>query len=507
MLSMKYFLTFIFKDEELKKFIFLFLLTWQFSAFAVFAQNTAQKIDKLMQQYFEYGEFNGYVLISQCGKVIFQKGYGYANIEQKIPNTSDTKFYIGSITKAFTDLMILQMAEKGKIRLDAKISDYLPDYPKPNGDSITIYNLLTQTSGIPDYDGDPRIDVDWTKHYSSQEILALFDSLPLLFKLGTRFSYTNSTAYICGVIMEKLTGKSYGDLLKENILSPLQMDNTAYTEFTPTNNKFAIGYEMSGKKPVASPYYNNTSAYSAFGIYSTAEDMQKWNEALNAEKLLSKKFMNIYFRPYKENWACDWVIAKNPFHKAGDTTVAAIRGGTFGQFECWDVNFIKEKNSIVLMGNARSSRMEEIQKNITAILFNKPYMAPKRSLQKIFVEIADKKGLVNASTEVLYKAKDTSTYYISAGEFLHIGFAYKYQKKDLKSAICVFELIAKLFPETYNAYDSEFFTDTSNVYGILGETYIQDGQKEKAIEALKKAVALNPDDQRSVGLLHKIEKQ
>jgi CubicO group peptidase (beta-lactamase class C family) len=470
-------------------------------------QITARKIDNLMQQYFDYGEFNGTVLVSQNGNVIFKKGYGYANIEKKIPNTSETKFYIGSITKAFTDLLVLQMAEKGMIELHAKISDYLPGYPKPNGDSVTIYNLLTHTSGIPDYDSDPRIDVDWSKHYSHQEMLALFDSLPLLFTPGTTFRYTNAGAFICGVILEKLTGKSYNELLKENILDPLQMKNTGYTESNAPIDKFATGYDMSGVKPVAQSYIDMSTTFSAFGMYSTAEDMQKWNKALHTEKLLSKKYMEIYFTAFKDNWACDWVVAKNPFHNAGDSTIVTMRAGTLGQFECMDVRFVKEKHSIVFMGNTRFSRMEEMQKNITAILFNKPYTLPKQSLQKIFAKIADKKSLDEATDEILTKAKDANKYYISASEFLHIGFQYKYGKKDLKSAIRVFELIAKLFPATYNAYDSQFLPDSSNVYGILGETYMEDGQKDKAIIALKKATALNPDDSQSAELLNKLEKQ
>jgi CubicO group peptidase (beta-lactamase class C family) len=467
----------------------------------------SQTIGDLMQQYFNYGEFNGSVLVSKNGQVIFKKGFGYANFEQRIPNTPDIKFYIGSITKAFTDLIMLQMAERGIIKLDAKISDYLPEYPKPYADSVTIYNLLTHTSGIPDYDGDPRIDVDWSKHYSHNEMLALFDSLPLLFTPGAKFSYTNAGTYICGVIMEKLTGKSYEELLKENILDPLQMNNTGYTESHGPIDKFARGYDLSSVKPVAQRDIDASTAFSAFGMYSTAEDMQKWNEALHTEKLLSKKYMDIYFTPYREKWACDWVVAINPFHNASDSTIVTTRGGTYGRFMCFTVRFVKEKHSIVLMCNSRFSRAEEIIRNITAILFNRPYTLPRKSLQKTFSETIDKKSLADAVNDILNKAKDTSNYYISASEFLHIGYVYKYDKKDLKSAIQVFELVAKFFPTTYNALDSEFFPDSSNVYGILGESYIADGQKDKALASLRKAIDLNPNDTQAIELVKKLEKE
>ena len=471
------------------------------------AQTTAQKIDKLIQQYSAYGEFNGCVLVSQNNKVILKKGYGYANFEQKISNTIDTKFYIGSVTKTFTDLLVMQLVEKGKIRLDAKISEYLHDYPKPNGDSVTIYHLLTHTSGIPD-DSDPRIDVDYYRHYSHNEMLALFDSLPLQFTPGSKWKYTNAGTYILGMILERLTGKAYSELLNENILIPLGMKNTGYTESKTPIKKFAFGYDLSGVNPVIKKNYDVTVAFSAWGMYSTIEDLQKWNEELYTEKLLSRKYLDIYFTPYKDNWACDWMILKNkPFYYANDSSIATYRGGNFGPFECFTVRYAKERHSIVLMGNCSYSRAEEIIKNITGILFNKPYTLPKQSLQKTFSEILDKKGLPNASDDILNKAKDTNTYYISASEFLHLGYAYKYEKKDLKAAIQVFELMAKLFPTTYNAYDSEYFSDRSNVYGILGSCYLEDGQKEKAIVNFKKAITLNPDDTNAIELIKKLEKE
>jgi tetratricopeptide (TPR) repeat protein len=260
--------------------------------------------------------------------------------------------------------------------------------------------------------------------------------------------------------------------------------------------------------PVIKKNYDVTVAFSAWGMYSTIEDLQKWNEELYTEKLLSRKYLDIYFTPYKDNWACDWMILKNkPFYYANDSSIATYRGGNFGPFECFTVRYAKERHSIVLMGNCSYSRAEEIIKNITGILFNKPYTLPKQSLQKTFSEILDKKGLPNASDDILNKAKDTNTYYISASEFLHLGYAYKYEKKDLKAAIQVFELMAKLFPTTYNAYDSEYFSDRSNVYGILGSCYLEDGQKEKAIVNFKKAITLNPDDTNAIELIKKLEKE
>ena len=119
------------------------------------AQDKAKQIDELMRRYVDNGQFNGTVLVTENGKVIFKKGYGLANMEWNIPNTPDTKFRLGSLTKQFTAMLIMQLVEQGKLKLEGKITDYLTDYPKAAGDKITLHHLLTHTSGIPNYTNFP----------------------------------------------------------------------------------------------------------------------------------------------------------------------------------------------------------------------------------------------------------------------------------------------------------------------------------------------------------------
>src|SRR5215468_1851591 len=120
------------------------------------AQDKAKKIDELMALYHSYGQFNGTVLVAERGNVIYKKGFGLADMEWDIPNQPDTKFRLGSITKQFTSMLVMQLVEQGKVKLDGKLTDYLPDYRKDTGDKVTVHNLLTHTSGIPSYTGLPR---------------------------------------------------------------------------------------------------------------------------------------------------------------------------------------------------------------------------------------------------------------------------------------------------------------------------------------------------------------
>ena len=173
-----------------------------------FAQEKAQKIDALLKQFHDYGQFNGSVLVADGGKVIYKKGFGMANMEWNIPNQPDTKFRIASVTKQFTAVLVLQLVEEGKIKLDGKITDYLTDYRKDTGEKVTIHQLLNHTSGIPDYknvSSNPYSAADFVKKHVSGD---------LEFEPGSKYRYNNGGYSILGAIIEKVTGKTYETVLQ-----------------------------------------------------------------------------------------------------------------------------------------------------------------------------------------------------------------------------------------------------------------------------------------------------
>ena len=179
-----------------------------------FAQKTAQKIDALVKQYNDYGQFNGSVLVAEKGKIIYEKGFGLANMEWAIPNQPDTKFRIGSVTKQFTAALVLQLVEEGKIKLDGKITDYLTDYRKDTGDKVTIHQLLNHTSGIPSYTNRPDFFAEFSRDpYNITDFVKKFASGDLEFEPGSKYSYNNSGYSLLGAIIEKVTGKSYETVL------------------------------------------------------------------------------------------------------------------------------------------------------------------------------------------------------------------------------------------------------------------------------------------------------
>src|SRR5690349_4651879 len=185
-------------------FALLAILALQTSAFA---QDKGAKIDELLSLYQKYDQFNGSALVAENGKVIYKGGFGLANMEWNIPNTPDTKFRLGSITKQFTATLTMQLVEQGKIKLDAKISDYLPDYRQDIGQKVTIHQLLTHTSGIPSYTSQPGFFQNVSRNpYKVDEFVKKYASGNLEFEPGSKYSYNNSGYFLLGAIIEQVTG-------------------------------------------------------------------------------------------------------------------------------------------------------------------------------------------------------------------------------------------------------------------------------------------------------------
>src|SRR5688500_3790117 len=194
-------------------------------------QTKTDQLDKLIGTYAEYGKFNGSVLVAEKGKVIYKKGFGMADMEWNIVNQPDTKHRLGSITKQFTAVVIMQLVEQGKLKLDVPISTYLPDYPKKNGEVITIHHLLTHTSGIPNMTSFPRFVKDVMRNsYTPVQLVNMSADSTLEFKPGERFAYSDSGYLLLGYIIEKVTDKSYEQVLQENIFTPLRMNNIGYDQ-------------------------------------------------------------------------------------------------------------------------------------------------------------------------------------------------------------------------------------------------------------------------------------
>lgn len=473
----------------------LIAVSWLLAAHAnVLAQDKAAKIDELMKVYNSYQQFNGAVLVAENGKVIFKKGYGMANMEWSIPIETDTRFRLGSITKQFTSMLVMQLVQEGKIKLDGKLTDYLPDYRKDTGDRITIHQLLNHTSGIPSYTGLPNFFQDVSRNpYSVSDFVKKFTSGDLEFEPGTKWNYNNSGYFLLGAIVEHVTGKPYEQVLRERIFDQVGMKNTGYDHHETILAKRAAGYERRPGGYVNAPYLDMSLPYAAGSLYSTVEDLYLWDQALYTEKLLSPQLKEVMFKPGLSNYAYGWIVRKAPLGAQGEPVAIIEHGGGINGFNTIIMRMPESKNLIVLLNNTGGTKLGEMSQKISAILFGKPYKLPPRDIaETLFNTIIEKD--VQAAIKQYRELKETQkeAYDFSEPQLNQLGYRLL-QMKRVKDSIEIFKLNVEMFPQGFNTYDS------------LGEAYMENGDKYLAIQNYKKALELNPKSPGTAEKLKKLE--
>lgn len=459
------------------------------------AQTKSAQLDDLLNKYTQYGQFNGSVLVADNGKVIYKKGFGMANMEWDILNTPDTKFRLGSITKQFTSMLIMQLVAEGKLELQATVSTYLPDYSKINGDKITIHQLLTHTSGTPNYTSFPNFFKELSRNpYTPTEMVRMFADSTLTFTPGEKFAYSNSGYILLGAIIEKVTGKSYETVLKEKIFDPLKMTNSGYDHHNTILKKRAAAYEMKGSTPENAPYIDMSIPYAAGSLYSTVEDLYLWDQALYTEKLLPKKYRDMLFGKYIEGfgqfYGYGWSVGEMPVGNTKERTDIIGHGGGINGFSTLITRMPEDKSTVILLNNTGTAPLNAITLAINGILHGATYDLPKQSLAKsLYNEIIDKD--LKAGVAFYAKNKDSKQYSLSESEMNSAGYNLLHAGRKVEA-----EAVLKL--------NMEAFPKSSNVYDSYGEVLMIQGKNELAIANYKKSIELDPTNQNGIDMLKKL---
>lgn len=324
-----------------------------------YAQERASKIDEYMQAAVERSHFSGTVMVARDGRVI-TRSYGMASIEHGVPNTPQTRFRIGSLTKQFTAMGVMMLQERGKLNVQDSICKYLPECPEA-WQPITIHHLLTHSSGIPNFT------------YSLNNVEPVNFSSPLAhhmehlrkatleFTPGARFRYSNSGYILLGHIIEKASGEPYDAFLRKNIFEPLGMTNTGYEDKGSIIKRRAAGYSLRNDKLVSAPYVDMSMPYSAGALYSTAEDMYLWDQALYTEKLISRKSLNLMFTPFKGNYGYGWDITEQ-FGRRRIGHMGWIEG-----YASYILRFPDDKLTIIIMSNLDGALVNTMARDLAAI--------------------------------------------------------------------------------------------------------------------------------------------
>lgn len=328
--------------------------------------------DKLLSEQFGSDEPGAAALVARNGKIIYKKALGMANMELNVPMHVDNVFRIGSITKQFTAVAILQLMEQGKLNLQDEITRFIPDYPL-QGNKITIEHLLTHTSGIRNFtsikDTTQRGKLDLT----TNEMIDYFKNEPMRFAPGTKWEYSNSGYFLLGYIIEKITGKTYGEYIEENFFKPLGMNNSLYANDIKIIKNRADGYSIGENGFMNTPYISMTHPYAAGSILSSVEDLFKWNQAVLSYKLIKKETLAKALSRYiladgkETNYGYGWrlgFIQESP---------SLWHGGLINGFITMAIYLPEEDVFVAVYSNCDCNSPEDITAKLAALVIGRPY--------------------------------------------------------------------------------------------------------------------------------------
>jgi len=335
-------------------------------SFNLIAQEFENKIDSLIEKAVQINRFNGSVLVGKNGRIIYEKAFGYQDVSKNMLNTSNTIYQIGSTTKEFTAAVILKLAEQHKLSIEDKLSKYFPDFKR--GDEITIKHLLTHTSGIYEILRDHTAFNESTQPRSKERMLSFFINKPLDFDPGTQYSYCNSGYILLGLIIEKVTGKPYEQVVKEFILTPLRMEHSGFDFAGLQSPDKAIGYTKYTKTlKEASIPWDSTATYSAGSLYSTVGDLYRWHIGVLNYKVYNKSSLEEVTTPFLKGYGLGcWI--DTIFNKK-----VVSHGGNILGFTSYFGRIQEEDVCIILLNNIFNHQIETIGLSILAILYNQPY--------------------------------------------------------------------------------------------------------------------------------------
>ena len=457
----------------------------------------ATTIHEFMSRAADYGQFNGAILVVDRGRVIYEQAFGLANMEVGAPNTTTTRFDIASMTKAMTAIAIMQLVEEGSVRLEAKISDYLPYYPTETGARITIEQLLNHTSGI-------RQDIAFDNPSPGAAVLAAInadrisnDSLvkliarrPLLFEPGTRFGYSSDAYAVLGAILEHVSGKPYWQALRERVLDRAGMTETGVSLVRAVVPGRAAGYAQTFDGFENAPHVGVTPAG---GLYSTLRDLHRFDEALYGNALVNERSRAILFAPRSVLTAYGWKTSEDTLRNGTSRVVLRTTGGLPG-FQALMVRVPEAHRTIILLSNARNMvwRFDNFAVAIGRIIDGRPHSMPRRSVaEAIAASVSAGTDGATVQRQFTSMRADTTRFAVVEPELNRLGYHFL-ARGATTSAIDVFRLNVTAFPRSANVYDS------------LGEAYLARGDTAMAITNYRQSLELDPGNTNAVNILKRL---
>jgi len=480
--------------------ILTFMLLFVFQSGFIQTAAYTKSIKRLFNYLTEKNLFTGAVLVVDDGNTIYKRAFGYANMEWEIPNTIDTKFDIGSVTKQFTAVLVLQLAAEKRINLTDTISNYLPDMPSKFGDRITIHQLLTHTSGLPSHFSSMA---DYMKmgmriSYTFKERLEQIRTGEFEFEPGTSWSYNGFGYTILGEIVARVTKKSLEDNYKERIFNPLGMTQSGVIIDSRLVLKKAYGYQKRWDDSFIPPvYFSQTEAkLGGGGLYSTVEDLLKWHKALQGRSFLSEQIKKTYFTkhyqfPDGDGYCYGNYLTKYDIDKDRSVDVF-FHGGSLPGSSSLILRVPKKNQCVILLHNGGMGYEEFLQTiatEILNILYEKEFHLPKMSILYPVGYTALFDSIEEVKKHYFYLKKNLHDAYVFDSDQLNIMGMVLMQFGALENIPGVLKLNIEEYPDNFSAYFElgKFYCDVDKKYDLASDYLkkaleLSDGEMKKDIK-------------------------
>ena len=472
----------------------LYTLLFFLPGIALFAQSKEAKLSDIMQSYHNYNMFDGAVLVAENGKVVYKGAFGLANREWNIPNKTNTKFMIGSVSKPLTATLMLIQVQKGLIDLNKTLADYLPEFKNKPAANVTIKQLLGHTSGMPNYDITkdffPRIS---RQNFSREDYVKVYIDSAISFEPGSRYFYSSWGYFTLGYIMERVTGKTYSQLMKEDIFDKAGMANSgSYHHMQIVPNR-ATGYDYSFGGFTSADFRDQSNTMGTGDLYSTVDDLFKFHIAISNNTLLNKQLTDEMFTPgiRPARYGYGW-FNQNFKYTPADSVAANFHLGMTEGFISFMLRIPSTNSFTIILCNSSPTDFFGITKNLIKTLYNKP-VAIKQPVHKKMETYISQLGAVKAVEAYKKMKADTAHYYI---DWISMNFIAE-QLLNLKR----YE-DARIIAEN-NAVE---FPDKDLVMLTTGNIYLALNRKEDAIKFYKRTLQLYPGYQEAKNRLKELEK-
>jgi CubicO group peptidase (beta-lactamase class C family) len=455
------------------------------------------ELKQLVDSYAANRDFNGVVLVAQHGRILYRGAHGLANREWQVPNVGEGVFRIGSLTKPITAILVMQLVEENRLRLEGTLGDYLPVlYANTPAASVTVAQLLNHTSGVADlprsYE-DPWWNTQARLSFEPEDFAKAWIPGTLVSAPEAEWRYNNNGYFLLGLVIEKVTGASYEANLRSRILDRAGMKDSGLYHASDLIPRLATGYQTRPDLSLARPMPIDPSvSFAAAGLYSTVDDLLRLDRALQGDLLLAEHSRQAMWTDHRSNYGYGWEVENWTLPAGGAYKVESHTGSVPGYQSYW-LRAEHDRSVVIILDNYwQGETVATLGKELMAVLHGEPIALARKSLGNLLIPLATSQGVAGMTRAYEGLGAAASEYDTSEKALNSLGYRLLRMKR-VPEAVAVFQWNANAHPESANVYDS------------LGEAHRTNGDRDQAIRSYKKAAELAPSDTRIPGILKALE--